>query len=169
MSIRPDNMIEGFTQNAIMEYYKLVVPHEGEMIEISLTALDDGDPDIFVKKQIAGDVEVFPTTDNYDFYSMSYKSDNLLISQTDPFFNESSIQGVYYIGILDFQNRVHFTLQVSLSKILLHTISSGQTLDKIILYPKSDLQDYYKNVIFNNLINSTHSSNIIITLLIHLE
>jgi hypothetical protein len=34
-----------------MEYFKLVVTKEVKLIQISVTPLDDGDPDIYVKYQ----------------------------------------------------------------------------------------------------------------------
>ena len=39
----------GFTQGGIMEFYKLIVMKPVGMIQIAVSPLDDGDPDIYVK------------------------------------------------------------------------------------------------------------------------
>ena len=42
--------------------------------------MDSGDPDLYVKYQTNSEYYEWPTANNFDFNSISYKSDSLIIS-----------------------------------------------------------------------------------------
>lgn len=60
----------GYSSNDIISYYYLSVYYPVSMIQIMARPLDDGDPDIYIKRQLDPEKEVYPTETDYDFYSI---------------------------------------------------------------------------------------------------
>ena len=61
-----------------MAYYKFLVTNPVKVIEVSVIPLSEGDPDIYLKYQNKKST-VFPTIETYDWVSVSYKTDILII------------------------------------------------------------------------------------------
>jgi hypothetical protein len=100
-SLKHGSPVLGVANDGIMAYYKFVVPYPVKVIEIAVIPQSEGDPDLYVKFQNKKST-ILPSIDIYDWVSVSYKTDVLIIQADSEVFQNQSNAGEYIIGVLGF-------------------------------------------------------------------
>ncbi|CAD8113371.1 unnamed protein product [Paramecium primaurelia] len=116
--IKNGEMLIGHSGENIMSYYYFYVDKPVEFIQIAVRPIDNCDPDIYVNKLINNTIS-YPTEDTNTYKSMSYKSDILIIKESDNI-------GSYMIGIPGFKKKCTYELLLNFADIELYYISNGQ-------------------------------------------
>lgn len=100
-----------YVEKHTIKYFSFHVSQKDCVILISLTPLGDGDPDLIISK---GD-DTYPTLENYDWISTSYKSEELQIFRNSSEKVKETMEGNYIIGVYGFSNCT-FTITVTFAK-----------------------------------------------------
>ncbi|CAD8114915.1 unnamed protein product [Paramecium primaurelia] len=116
--IRNGEMLIGHSGENLMSYYYFYVDNPVEFIQIAARPIDDCDPDIYVNRLIDDNI-TYPTEDSNTYKSLSYKSDILII-------RESNNVGSYIIGVSGFRKQCTYELLLNFADIELYYISNGQ-------------------------------------------
>ncbi|CAK92203.1 unnamed protein product (macronuclear) [Paramecium tetraurelia] len=128
--IRNLEMIIGYASQNVMSYYYFDIDEHIKEIQISTTAIQDCDYDVYVLKSRNNTQFLYPSVDQYTY---KFASDTLIISEEDN-------RGHYVIGVLA-QDCI-FEILLHLGGFQLNYIHNGQIVDTHI---ESTISYYYLN------------------------
>jgi len=109
-------------QEKTYKFYYFTVPCNDCILSISLAALSEGDPDLFINKG----TEKLPSMELSDFKSTAYRGDFLQITGSENYFINNpndKINGTYVIGVHGFTNSTYsLTVTTSASSVQFVTL-----------------------------------------------
>lgn len=108
------------TSDGSFVYYTYYCNKDSTDFLVTVTSLNDGDPNLFISKGI----ENPPTESNYNWASTGWGGDSILITHTDPVFKNGSMKGVYVIGINSW-GPTSYAIMVNSSPKPIISLSSG--------------------------------------------
>lgn len=85
----------GFVPENGLVYYRLFVPQGESALVVSCSSLNDGDPDIYIKKG-----HNRPSVNAFDYGSQGFKSDQLVIQDAD-------VGGEYVVAVYGYTEAVY--------------------------------------------------------------
>ncbi|CAK89337.1 unnamed protein product (macronuclear) [Paramecium tetraurelia] len=152
--IKNGEMLIGYAGENMMSYYYFYVDTPVQFIQITARPVDDCDPDLYVNKLI-NDTISYPTEDSNTYKSMSYKSDILIIRETDNV-------GSYIIGVSGFRKECTYELLLNFADIEMYYISNGQLATHQINHTVYYFYQHIKKESFRILIQRMNSVDVAI-------